>query len=105
MSKIIKSSRRDKIAESLRNLPIVSEKVRVAEESIKLAKLFAAQVEDPKVSAFILASADRDSDSILRGQADMLFLRKQIFYHASKLAESMSVDDFKVFGDSLLDLI
>lgn len=100
-----KSTRREKIAESLKALPLVSAKVHAAEEAIDLTQLMAEQVENMEVKNFILAGAELHKESIARYNADVIFLRKQIMYHTTKIVEEMTVNGFAKFGKSLLEAI
>lgn len=105
MAKDSKKTRRQKISESIIALPIVSAKVSNAEKAIGIAEDMAKNVKEKEVSDFILASVSRDKEAIERYNADVMFLRKQIFYHAGKLAEEMTVDQFAKFGDGLVKLL
>lgn len=98
-----KSTRREKIAESFKNLPIVSTKVKAAEDAIELTELMASQVENEDVRKFILDSAELHRESIARYNADVVFLRKQIMYHTSKIVEEMTVMQFAKFGKNLME--
>lgn len=98
-----KSTRREKIAESFKNLPLVSTKVKAAEEAIDLTQLMASQVENEDVKSFILQSAELHKESIARYNADVVFLRKQIMYHTSKIVEEMTVLQFAKFGKNLME--
>lgn len=97
--------RREKIAESLIALPIVSEKIRAAEIAMGMAEQIAKKTNDEEVKKFILGSVARDSAFAERSREDVIFLRSQIVNHTKHLVLGMSVEEFKSFGDELQKLL